>query len=135
YAINLNAEDVLLHSKILECAADPDKRPVFHARFLKCIHGPVVDSKDNPWGSLTATSSRYAGVPCLHEIIFSTIDRPRVLAQLSALLSEVGLNILEAHVFSTRDGFCLHMFIVDGWHTEETYDLVQCLKETAARNY
>uniref|UniRef100_A0A804LQQ1 Uncharacterized protein n=1 Tax=Zea mays TaxID=4577 RepID=A0A804LQQ1_MAIZE len=35
YAINLNAEDVLLHSKILECAADPDKRPVFHARFLK----------------------------------------------------------------------------------------------------
>ncbi|PWZ58062.1 Serine/threonine-protein kinase STY8 [Zea mays] len=56
YAINLNAEDVLLHSKILECAADPDKRPVFHARFLKCIHGRVVDSKDNPWGSLTTTS-------------------------------------------------------------------------------
>lgn len=29
------AEDVLLHCRILDEAADPDKRPVFHARSLK----------------------------------------------------------------------------------------------------
>lgn len=29
------AEDVLIHKKILEEAKDPDKRPVFHVRFLK----------------------------------------------------------------------------------------------------
>ena len=43
--------------------------------------------------------------------------RPVVL-QLSALLSAVGLNIREAHVFSTTDGFCLGVFVVDGWGIE-----------------
>lgn len=71
----------------------------------------------------------------VHEIIFSTIDKPKLLAQLSALLSEVGLNIREAHVFSTTDGFCLDVFVVDGWDTKETDTLLQILKETAARNH
>jgi hypothetical protein len=34
------------------------------------------------------------------------------------LLSEIGLNIREAHVFSTTDGLCLDVFVVDGWETE-----------------
>jgi hypothetical protein len=38
--------------------------------------------------------------------------------QLTALLSEVGLNIQEAHVYSTKDGFCLDVFVVDGWKTQ-----------------
>lgn len=38
--------------------------------------------------------------------------------QLSALLSDVGLNIREAHVFSTTDGYSLDVFVVDGWHSE-----------------
>ncbi|OQU79372.1 hypothetical protein SORBI_3008G135401 [Sorghum bicolor] len=140
YAIDVNvdnAEDVLLHRRILDECADPDKRPVFHVRFLHvhCIPGPVVDSQDNTWGSLTATSSRDVGILHLHEIIVSTMDRPKLLSQLSALLSEVGLNIREAHVFSTSDGFSLHIFVVDGWHTEETDGLLQCLKETAAHNH
>jgi len=33
-------------------------------------------------------------------------------------MSEVGLNIHEAHVFSTTDGFCLDVFVVDGWDTK-----------------
>ena len=41
-----------------------------------------------------------------------------VVLQLSALLSAVGLNIREAHVFSTADGFSLDVFVVDGWDTE-----------------
>jgi len=34
------------------------------------------------------------------------------------LLSELDLNIREAHVFSTTDGLCLDVFVVDGWETE-----------------
>ena len=37
YAIDVNVdkvEDVLLHRRILNECADPDKRPVFHVRFL-----------------------------------------------------------------------------------------------------
>lgn len=36
--------------------------------------------------------------------------------QLTALLAELGLNIQEAHVFSTTDGFSLDVFVVDGWY-------------------
>ncbi|KAK1423536.1 hypothetical protein QVD17_18842 [Tagetes erecta] len=56
----------------------------------------------------------------MHEITFSTIDRPKLLSQLTSLLSEVGLNIQEAHAFSTADGFSLDVFVVDGWPHEET---------------
>ncbi|KAJ1273574.1 hypothetical protein BS78_06G292200 [Paspalum vaginatum] len=177
YSIDLDvdrAEDVLLHRKILDECADPDKRPVFHVRFLKSEprDQAPLDSQDNPMengnsgGSLTSTlrGSEPRGVePCerrmedlslhrrkavddsqassarrdlhVHEIIFSTVDKTKLLAQLSTLLSEVGLNIREAHVFSTTDGFCLDVFVVDGWETEETDDLLQSLKETAARNH
>jgi hypothetical protein len=34
------------------------------------------------------------------------------------LLADVGLNIREAHVFSTVDGYSLDVFVVDGWPTE-----------------
>ncbi|RWW46139.1 hypothetical protein BHE74_00047951 [Ensete ventricosum] len=38
YKLDLNvdrAEDVLIHQKVLAEAKDPDKRPVFHVRFMK----------------------------------------------------------------------------------------------------
>jgi UTP:GlnB (protein PII) uridylyltransferase len=41
-----------------------------------------------------------------------------IFLQLCALLSETGLNIREAHVFSTTDGYSLDVFVVDGWATE-----------------
>jgi hypothetical protein len=59
----------------------------------------------------------FPNVP-IHEVIFSTVDKPKLLSQLSALLSDIGLNIREAHVFSTTDGYSLDVFVVDGWHTE-----------------
>lgn len=43
------------------------------------------------------------------------------LLQLSSLLSDIGLNIREAHVFSTLDGYSLDVFVVDGWHTEVSH--------------
>jgi hypothetical protein len=54
----------------------------------------------------------------LHEITFSTEDKPKLLFQLTALLAELGLNIQEAHAFSTTDGYSLDVFVVDGWPYE-----------------
>ncbi|XP_076952759.1 serine/threonine-protein kinase STY17-like [Bidens hawaiensis] len=59
----------------------------------------------------------------MHEITFSTRDKPKVLSQLTSLLSELGLNIQEAHAFSTADGFSLDVFVVDGWPHDETEHL------------
>jgi len=38
--------------------------------------------------------------------------------QLTSLLSETGLDILEAHAFSTIDGYSLDVFVVGGWPIE-----------------
>ncbi|MQL99750.1 hypothetical protein Taro_032471 [Colocasia esculenta] len=70
----------------------------------------------------------------IHEVIFSTVDRPKLLSQLSALLSDVGLNIREAHVFSTLDGYSLDVFVVDGWPDEETDGLEKVLEQAIARS-
>jgi UTP:GlnB (protein PII) uridylyltransferase len=63
----------------------------------------------------------------MHEVTVATIDKPKLLSQLSALLADVGLNIREAHVFSTVDGYSLDVFVVDGWPTEDTEDLLEAL--------
>ncbi|KAF5753084.1 serine/threonine-protein kinase EDR1-like [Tripterygium wilfordii] len=65
----------------------------------------------------------------MHEITFSTIDKPKLLSQLTALLAEIGLNIQEAHAFSTVDGFSLDVFVVDGWPHEETEALKNMLEK------
>ncbi|KAF3561067.1 hypothetical protein DY000_02012011 [Brassica cretica] len=65
----------------------------------------------------------------MHEITFSTIDKPKLLTQLTSLLSELGLNIQEAHAFSTVDGFSLDVFVVDGWSQEETDGLKDALSK------
>ncbi|KAK4802793.1 hypothetical protein SAY86_000996 [Trapa natans] len=65
----------------------------------------------------------------MHEITFSTVDRPKLLSQLTCLLSEVGLNIQEAHAFSTTDGYSLDVFVVDGWPYEETEMLTTTLEK------
>ncbi|XP_047051516.1 serine/threonine-protein kinase STY17-like [Lolium rigidum] len=149
------AEDVLLHRRVLDEVADGN-RPVFKARFLEYIQvqtsrgGTYPDSND-PTQSLSledltlekihgADHTGYMSSPLrdsepilLHEIIFSSFDKPKLLTRLSALLSEVGLNIREAHVYSTTDYFCLALFVVDGWETEETDTLIMAIKDTLAR--
>ncbi|KAK4600102.1 hypothetical protein RGQ29_009961 [Quercus rubra] len=59
----------------------------------------------------------------LHEITISTYHKPKILSQLSSLLAEIGLNIQEAHVFSTIDGYSLDVFVVYGFALEETEQL------------
>ncbi|MED6194576.1 hypothetical protein PIB30_029846 [Stylosanthes scabra] len=70
----------------------------------------------------------------IHEVIFSTLDKPKLLSQLSALLSDIGLNIREAHVFSTTDGYSLDVFVVDGWPVEETAGLYEAMEKAVARS-
>ncbi|KAF7126845.1 hypothetical protein RHSIM_Rhsim11G0194500 [Rhododendron simsii] len=65
----------------------------------------------------------------MHEITFSTDDKPKLLSQLTALLAEVGLNIQEAHAFSTVDGYSLDVFVVDGWPYEDTEQLHATLEK------
>ncbi|PIN09448.1 Dual-specificity kinase [Handroanthus impetiginosus] len=59
----------------------------------------------------------------MHEITFSSDDKPKLLSQLTALLGEVGLNIQEAHAFSTMDGYSVDVFVVNGWPFEEVEQL------------
>ncbi|CAI6010379.1 unnamed protein product [Closterium sp. NIES-65] len=67
----------------------------------------------------------------MHEVTFSTVDRPKLLSQLSAVLADVGLNIREAHVFSTSDGLSLDVFVVDGWPSEDVVEMRAALMRAA----
>ncbi|KAI3873453.1 hypothetical protein MKW98_008105, partial [Papaver atlanticum] len=58
----------------------------------------------------------------MHEITFAMNDKPNLLGQLTSLLAERGLNIQEAHAFSTSDGYSLDVFVVYGWE-RDTEDL------------
>lgn len=134
------AEDVLLHRKILAEAKDPTKRPVFHVRFMKFEEassdvGTNADDTEDGRNVDEVVSARH-DVTCspIHEIIFSTVDKPKLLSQLSALLSDIGLNIREAHVFSTTDGFSLDVFVVDGWQEEETVGLLKAIGAAFTRS-
>ncbi|GAB4838585.1 Serine/threonine-protein kinase sty46 [Ancistrocladus abbreviatus] len=69
----------------------------------------------------------------MHEITFSTDDKPKLLSQLTSLLAEIGLNIQEAHAFSTTDGYSLDVFVVDGWPYEETQQLRSVLEKEAIK--
>ncbi|KAJ6685252.1 SERINE/THREONINE-PROTEIN KINASE TNNI3K-RELATED [Salix purpurea] len=192
YGLDVNmdkVEDVLLHQKLLAMAKDPERRPVYHIRFLEklctktegngeqqlitmtpiprlaCdIDDGVVPSQKRikdctidfePCSKLEDLNldvrksskdmeERYhledvsrrqevSHVP-IHEFIFCTVDKPKLLSQLSALLSDIGLNIREAHVFSTTDCYSLDVFVVDGWPTEETDGLYKATEEAIARS-
>ncbi|KAF5180519.1 Serine/threonine-protein kinase STY17 [Thalictrum thalictroides] len=78
------------------------------------------DSTDNTISDVTRPT---------HEITFSTDDKPKLLSQLTSLLAEIGLNIREAHAFSTVDGYSLDVFVVDGWPHEETEQLRHALEK------
>ncbi|XLU78454.1 hypothetical protein S245_001875, partial [Arachis hypogaea] len=58
----------------------------------------------------------------VHQMIIDAGAYPSPLgygnSRLSALLSNIGLNIHEAYVFSTTDDYSLDVFVVDGWLVE-----------------
>ncbi|XP_076940980.1 serine/threonine-protein kinase STY46-like [Bidens hawaiensis] len=162
--VNLDrAEDVLLHQKLLVLAKDPENRLVFHVRLLENFwtRGDDGDQQELTEGgfepcfkledlnlevrkgcidkdieNLEGESSRRVDIPDIptHEVIFSAIDKPKLLSQLSALLSDIDLNIREAHVFSTTDGYSLDVFVVDGWPFKETEALHEAMEKAIARS-
>uniref|UniRef100_A0A803NJ03 non-specific serine/threonine protein kinase n=2 Tax=Cannabis sativa TaxID=3483 RepID=A0A803NJ03_CANSA len=192
YGLDVNidrVEDVLLHQKLLALAKDPEKRPVYHIRFLENISRTDVNGNQDLPSILTTPGQSINGAniealshkrtrnhtsdfePCskledlnldvgeknskdteeqcakkmlsrrqesfpiyIHEVIFCTVDRPKLLSQLSTLLSNIGLNIREAHVFSTTDGFSLDVFVVDGWLVEDTDGLYEAMEKAIAKN-
>ncbi|CAK9187368.1 unnamed protein product [Ilex paraguariensis] len=193
YGLDINmdrVDDVILHQKLLAVAKDPEKRPVFHIRFLENLWARADGYDDQQALSFLSTArpcviednegvvpphdrSRNYEIdfePCtkledlnldvrknsgemerdipaedfprrqevshipIHEVIFSTIDKPKLLSQLSALLSDIGLNIREAHVFSTTDGYSLDVFMVDGWPVEDAEGLYEAMKKAIARS-
>ncbi|XP_052201278.1 serine/threonine-protein kinase STY46-like isoform X2 [Diospyros lotus] len=193
YRLDINmdkVEDVLLHRKLLSLAKDPDKRPVYHIRFLENLWAKTDGNYEQQGVNDPSTSRQYCNADCdgvvqshnrsrdyesdfepcskledlnldvrknsneierrflkenfsrrqetpylpIHEVIFSTVDKPKLLSQLSALLSDIGLNIREAHVFSTTDGYSLDVFVVDGWPFEDTEGLYAAMKKAIARS-
>ncbi|GAB2291902.1 Serine/threonine-protein kinase sty46, variant 2 [Dionaea muscipula] len=89
----------------------------------------LEDAKLNDGDENSRVTARSRIFRPMHEITFSTDDKPKLLSQLSSLLAEVGLNIQEAHVFSTTDGYSLDVFVVDGWQYEETRELRSVLQK------
>ncbi|KAJ0252473.1 Serine/threonine-protein kinase STY46 [Hirschfeldia incana] len=155
------AEDVVMHQRLLNSAIDPQKRPAIQVRLVQVQPPATSSSSPNKETSPTRQSIHpppaFGSSPNLealalashegdnsvrnnslysrpmHEITFSTQDKPKLLFQLTALLSELGLNIQEAHVFSTTDGFSLDVFVVDGWPYEEVDRLRTALETEAAK--
>ncbi|XP_057796966.1 serine/threonine-protein kinase STY46-like isoform X2 [Salvia miltiorrhiza] len=64
----------------------------------------------------------------MHEITISTKDKTKLLSGLTCLMSEIGLNIQEAHAFCTIDGYSLDVFVVDGWEKG-----IDCLRATLVK--
>jgi len=54
--------------------------------------------------------------------------------QLTSLLSETGLDIQEAHAFSTIDGYSLDVFVVGGWAVEVFSSTLLCWKYNSSFN-
>ncbi|KAL0798488.1 hypothetical protein Bca101_053663 [Brassica carinata] len=159
YAMDVNverAEDVLTHQRLLKMAEDPATRPVFEVRCVQVSpslngHSADTDTSDpavkedaqssyhsSRQGSTykhhaedgdSAVNAQLPSSRPMHEITFSTIDKPKLLSQLTSMLGELGLNIQEAHAFSTADGFSLDVFVVDGWSQEETEGLKDALRK------
>ncbi|KAJ6953408.1 serine/threonine-protein kinaseY46-like isoform X2 [Populus alba x Populus x berolinensis] len=115
YAMDVNAEraqDVTMHKRLLQMARNPATRPAIEVRLVQVPSAHVGLSSDSD----SSTSSFWL----MHEITISTNDKPKLLSQLTSLLSEIGLNIQEAHAFSTVDGYSLDVFVVDNWAPEDT---------------
>lgn len=127
YVLDVNierVEDVLLHKRLLEEAHEPMNGLVFdvHHSQIATVDGSteadsatsIKQDEPDPQCSALASSDQRP----LYEVIFACDDKPKLLSQLTSLLGELGLNIQEAHAFSTSDGYSLDIFVVDGWKYE-----------------
>ncbi|KAI8549381.1 hypothetical protein RHMOL_Rhmol06G0020200 [Rhododendron molle] len=154
-------EDVIMHMKLLDRAVDPTTRPAFEVRIVqlaKALHLDLLFSLQDAGNFFSRPTYAFGLSPSLEfteannsngqgggdgephffrhffEITISTVDKPKLLSQLTSVLSDIGLNIQEAHAFSTTDGYSLDIFVVDGWSSEETEGLKDILQREIPKN-
>ncbi|XP_045832712.1 serine/threonine-protein kinase STY46-like isoform X4 [Trifolium pratense] len=130
YALEMNvqkAQDVLMHKNLQNMARRRTiaSRPAIEVRLLQVHSASGVHSSKSINSNLQKEINlQDTDFPCnmrsMHEITISTSDKPKLFSQLTTLLSEIGLNIQEAHAFSTLDGYSLDVFVVDGWEGQDT---------------
>uniref|UniRef100_A0A6T7VVI0 Protein kinase domain-containing protein n=1 Tax=Pyramimonas obovata TaxID=1411642 RepID=A0A6T7VVI0_9CHLO len=81
------------------------------------------------------TSSDLQAVSRLfQEVTIAGRDVPHRLATLSAAVCDVGLNVREAHVFTTTDGFLLDIFVTDEADVADTEGLAAMLEGAIAEH-
>ncbi|KAF5745793.1 ACT-like protein tyrosine kinase family protein isoform 1 [Tripterygium wilfordii] len=133
-----NSADSMLSDLPAEESPQPKSRLSVHpppafgsSPNLEALVLEANESEDQDGDRSLHANSQYSRP--LHEITFSTDDKPKLLSQLTSLLAEIGLNIQEAHAFSTADGYSLDVFVVDGWPYEETERLRAALEKEALK--
>ncbi|CAJ2642887.1 unnamed protein product [Trifolium pratense] len=140
YALDMNVERaqyVLMHKRLLHIARTSATAtgPALEVRLVPVVRSASGVSAcsnslhSNSQSEVTPQDSEIQGkmMRHMHEITISTNDKPKLLSQLTSLLSETGLDIQEAHAFSTLDGYSLDVFVVGGWAVEETEKLKHVL--------
>ena len=76
------------------------------------------------------TSTTRSSLEGTYEIAVCGGNKPRTLSRISTTLFDVGLNIAEAHVFCTSDGFVLDVFVAQGWRENDAKGLETLLQST-----
>ena len=96
------------------------RAPTFGSSFnLHALEEPGAGSEGSGRGSRSP----------VYEITLSGLNRPRMLSRMSSALFDIGLNIVEAHVFCTEDGFALDVFVVQGVNAKDATSLNDSLQE------
>mmetsp|Transcript_5063 Transcript_5063/g.10998 ORF Transcript_5063/g.10998 Transcript_5063/m.10998 type:complete len:609 (-) Transcript_5063:1179-3005(-) len=83
--------------------------------------GEKLDFQDEPPTSSDGEHMTF------YEITVASADQPKLLSRLSEALSDLGLNIREAHAFNTNDGFSLDVFVVDQFVSQPGANLEELL--------
>lgn len=76
----------------------------------ECDDVLAADSRGNSYSGSCVDPTEIA-----YEVTIALRTAPKVLSKLSIALSDIGLNIQEAHALSTNDGYALDVFVVTGW--------------------
>ncbi|KAJ4785453.1 protein kinase family protein [Rhynchospora pubera] len=116
YAIDVHsnkAEDISIHMKLLQQARSPAYQPAFH------ICATQVKNINTCKAETVSANKQWDLHRPMHEIVFASEDKPKLLTQLTTLLAKLDLNIQEAHAYSTGDGYSLIIFVVEGWLHQE----------------
>jgi len=156
YALDIhNLEDLMTHMRLLERASVEKPGGVLcESRGIRVsnVLGDMSNSTDNmemamspgatkrlrapTFGSsfnLHTLEEHLGGEPAasraVYEIAVSGLNRPRMLSRVSTALFDIGLNISEAHVFCTDDGYALDVFVVTGWRVDDEAAMNQKLQQ------